>query len=40
VLLATRAPAETVLDRTAFGWAVLGRRGLADGRDLYLLRRS
>jgi hypothetical protein len=39
VLLATDAPAETVLDRTSFGWAVLGRRRLAGNRDLYLLRR-
>jgi hypothetical protein len=40
VLLATDAPAETVLDRTSFGWAVLGRRRLAGNRDLYLLRRA
>lgn len=40
VLLATDAPAETVLDRTSFGWAVLGCRRLAGNRDLYLLRRA
>jgi hypothetical protein len=40
VLLDTTQPAEAVVDTTAFGWALLGRRQLADGRDLYLLRRS
>jgi hypothetical protein len=39
-LLATTEPAEAILDRTSFGWVVLGRRRLAHGRDLYLLRRS
>jgi hypothetical protein len=40
VLLVTTASAEAVLDRSSPGWAVLGRRRLAGGRDLYLLRRA
>jgi hypothetical protein len=40
VLLDTAQAAEAVVDTTAFGWALLGRRRLAEGRDLYLLRRS
>jgi hypothetical protein len=40
VLLATETPVEAMLDRTSWGWAVLGRRRLGAGRDLYLLRRA
>ncbi len=40
VLLATEQPSDAVLERTSFGWALLGRRRLAPGRDLYLLRRA
>jgi hypothetical protein len=39
VLLVTDQPAEAVVDRLPPGWAVLGRRGVSEDRDLYLLAR-
>ncbi len=40
VLLATKEPAEAVVDRASFGWALLGRRRLGGGCHLYLLARA